>query len=560
MSKISRRRFLGSSAALPLGVGTASSAAAQDRPSTGSASLIIDGGRVLTIDPHNPVVEAVAVLGDRILAVGTSEDMLSLASTGTEGIDATGMTVTPGFIDSHSHPLFAEEAVGANVNLPRISDVQDALASQASRTPPGHWVRGVMYDDTKFEDERPLDVNDIDHAVPDHPVYVGHRGGHTGVVNSMAFEMAGVTNDTPDPAGGRFFRENGELTGKVAEHAREVFFEVGTWPVIDRAVRQQAATIASKNMSASGLTSTTDAYGAYDDLVAYQDARDAGELYFRISFMPGGNNAVYEGLKTAGISSGFGDDMIRIAAVKFSADGSASERTMYMSTPFEGTDDHGILTMSQEEIYDAVDDAVAHGFRVGIHANGDLTIAMVLNAYERSLRNHSGLNPRHRIEHCSLINPELLTRIKDAGVVPTPFYTYAHYHGNKWVDYGEEKMESMFAHRSFLDYGIPVAPASDYTPGPYEPMMALQSMVTRKDVRGRVWGPSQRISVTEALRICTVHGAYASFEENIKGSLQAGKLADIVILGDDPHDVDPDGIVDISIVRTFLGGRTVHEA
>ena len=216
--------------------------------------------------------------------------------------------------------------------------------------------------------------------------------------------------------------------------------------------------------------------------------------------------------------------------------------------------------MSQEEIYDAVDDAVAHGFRVGIHANGDLTIAMVLNAYERSLRNHSGLNPRHRIEHCSLINPELLTRIKDAGVVPTPFYTYAHYHGNKWVDYGEEKMESMFAHRSFLDYGIPVAPASDYTPGPYEPMMALQSMVTRKDVRGRVWGPSQRISVTEALRICTVHGAYASFEENIKGSLQAGKLADIVILGDDPHDVDPDGIVDISIVRTFLGGRTVHEA
>ena len=417
-----------------------------------------------------------------------------------------------------------------------------------------------MYDDTKFEDERPLDRNDIDQAVPDHPVYVGHRGGHTGVVNSMAFEIAGVTNDTPDPAGGRFFRENGELTGKVAEHAREVFFEVGTWPVIDRAVRQQAATISSRNMAATGLTSTTDAYGAYDDLVAYQDAREAGELYFRMSFMPGGNSKVYEGLKTAGVRSGFGDDMIRIAAVKFGADGSASERTMYMSTPYQGTDDHGILTMSQEEIYEAVDDAVAHGFRVGIHANGDLTIDMVLNAYERSLRDHSGPNPRHRIEHCSLINPELLTRIKNAGVVPTPFYTYAYYHGNKWVDYGEEKMENMFAHRSFLDYGISVAPASDYTPGPYEPMMALQSMVTRKDVRGRIWGPSQRISVTEALRICTVHGAYASFEENIKGALRAGMLADITMLGDDPHDVDPDAIVDIPVVRTILGGRTVHEA
>lgn len=560
MSKFSRRKFLGTSAALPLGLGAAKTVGAQDSPLSGSATLVITGGRVLTMDPDNPVAEAIAVRGDRILAVGSSEDMLGLAHANAERIDATGQTVTPGFIDSHSHPLFAEEAVGANVNLPRISDVQEALARQASRTPPGHWVRGVMYDDTKFEDERPLNRNDIDEVVSDHPVYVGHRGGHTGVVNSMAFEIAGVNSDTPDPEGGRYFRENGELTGKVAEHARDSFFNVGEWPVIDRAVRQQAATISSRNMAAAGLTSTTDAYGAYDDLVAYQDAREAGELYFRMSFMPGGNSAVYEGLKTAGVRSGFGDDMIRIAAVKFGADGSASERTMYMSTPYEGTDDHGILTMSQDEIYDAVDDAVEHGFRVGIHANGDLTIAMVMNAYERSLRNHSGPNPRHRIEHCSLVNPELLMRIKNAGVVPTPFYTYAHYHGNKWVDYGEEKMENMFAHRSFLDHGIPVAPASDYTPGPYEPMMALQSMVTRKDMRGRVWGPSQRISVTEAMRICTVHGAYASFEENIKGSLEAGKLADIVILGNDPHDVDPDAIIDIPVIRTILGGRTVHEA
>jgi predicted amidohydrolase YtcJ len=560
MSGISRRRFLGTSAALPLGIGLAGDAGAQGRPPTGSASMIITGGRVLTMNPNNPVVEAVAIRGSRILAVGTNDDMLSLSNASTRRIDATGMTVTPGFIDSHSHPLFAEEAVGANVNLPRISDVQEALAAQAARTPPGHWVRGVMYDDTKFEDERPLNRNDIDQAVSDHPVYVGHRGGHTGVVNSMAYEIAGITNDTPDPEGGRYFREDGELTGKVAEHAREAFFEVGTWPVIDRAVRQQAATISSQNMAAAGLTSTTDAYGGYDDLVAYQDAREAGELYFRLSFMPGGNSPVYEGLKTAGVRSGFGDDMIRIAAVKFGADGSASERTMYMSTPYEGTDDHGILTMSQEEIYDAVDDAVAHGFRVGIHANGDLTIEMVLNAYERALRNHQGRNPRHRIEHCSLVNPDLLARIKAAGVVPTPFYTYAHCHGNKWVDYGEEKMENMFAHRSFLDHGIPVAPASDYTPGPYEPMMALQSMVTRKDMRGRVWGPSQRISVTEAMRICTVHGAYASFEENIKGSLDAGKLADIVILDNDPHDVDPEAIMEIGIVRTILGGRTVYAA
>ena len=560
MSDFSRRRFLGASAALPLGLGAGASAMAQGGRPTGDATMVVTGGRVLTMDPSNPVVEAIAVRGDRILAVGNNDDMLSLTTASTKRIDATGMTVTPGFIDSHSHPLFAEEAIGVNVNLRRIDDVKTALAGKAANTPPGHWVRGVMYDDTKFEDERPLNRNDIDDAVPDHPVYVGHRGGHTGVVNSMAFEMAGVTGDTPDPEGGRYFREDGELTGKVAEHAREVFFEVGTWPVMDRAVRQQSATISSQNMAASGLTSTTDAYGNYDDLVAYQDARDADELYFRISFMPGGNNQTYEGMKQAGIRSGFGDDMIRIGAVKFSADGSASERTMYMSTPYEGTDDHGILTMDQEAIDAAVDDAVAHGFRVGIHANGDLTIDMVMNAYERVLKDHTGPNPRHRIEHCSLVNPQLLERIRAAGVVPAPFYTYAHYHGNKWVDYGEEKMENMFAHRSFLDYGIPVAPASDYTPGPYEPMMAIQSMVTRKDVRGRVWGPNQRVSVTEAMRICTVHGAYASFEEDIKGNLVAGKLADFVILENDPHDVDPDSIVDIRIMRTVLGGRTVHEA
>lgn len=562
MSRISRRGFLGASASVvPFGLAAGVAASpAQANEALGKADMIVTGGKVLTMDPAQPVAEAIAVRGEYLLAVGRNDDIKSLAGVNTRRIDARGRTVTPGFIDSHSHPLFAEEAVGVNVNLRRIDDVKSALAGKAANTPPGHWVRGVMYDDTKFEDERPLNRSDIDEAVPDHPVYVGHRGGHTGVVNSMAFEMAGVDADTPDPEGGRFFRENGELTGKVAEHAREVFYEVGTWPVMDRAVRQQSATISSRNMAATGLTSTTDAFGNYDDLVAYQDARDADELYFRLAYMPGGNSKVYEGFKMAGIRSGFGDNVIRVGAVKFSADGSASERTMYMSTPYEGTDDHGILTMDQEAIHAAVDDAVAHGFRVGIHANGDLTIDMVLNAYERVLADHTGPNPRHRIEHCSLVNPDLLRRIKAAGVVPAPFYTYAYYHGNKWVDYGPEKMESMFAHRSFLDYDIPVAPASDYTPGPYEPMMAIQSMVTRKDVRGRVWGPSQRISVTEAMQICTTHGAYASFEEHIKGSLTAGKLADFVILENDPHDVDQDAIVDIRILQTVMGGRTTYEA
>jgi len=185
---------------------------------------------------------------------------------------------------------------------------------------------------------------------------------------------------------------------------------------------------------------------------------------------------------------------------------------------------------------------------------------MALKAYERVLDGWQGPNPRFRLEHCSLVNPGLLTRIKQTGVIPTPFYTYAHYHGNKWVDYGPEKMQWMFAHKSFLDYDIPVAPASDYTPGPFEPLMAIQSMVTRKDFQGRVWGPNQRITVAQALRICTLNGAYASMEENIKGSIEQGKLADLVILAADPHSTAADEIKSIPVVRTIVGGETVFEA
>ena len=562
MSNFSRRRFLGGAVtALPFGLtGSLAPKNLTAANVAGQADMLIVG-KILTMNSYNPVAEAMTTLGDRVQAIGSLEEVMPFVGASTERIDVRDHTVTPGFIDSHSHPLFAEEAVGVNVNLPRIEDVKQALARQALKTPPGHWVRGVMYDDTKFTDERALNKDDIDDAVKNHPVFVAHRGGHTAVVNSRAIEMAGLKIDSPDPFGGRFFRENGEFTGKVAEHAMDVFFKVGIWPIMDRNVRQEAVKISSKNMAATGLTSTTDAFGNKDDLIAYQDARRNGELSFRISFMPGGNSKVYSGLKEAGIGSGFGDEMIRIGAVKFSADGSASERTMSMSTPYEGKpEDFGILTMTQEEIFEAVEDAVAHDFRVGIHANGDIAIDMVLNAYEKVLKNHKGVNPRHRIEHCSLVNDEILTRIKAAGVIPTPFYTYVYYHGNKWADYGYDKMENMFAHKSFLDAGVPVAPASDYTPGPYEPMMAIQSMVTRKDIRGREWGPSQKISVSDAMRICTIHGAYASFEEGLKGSLVAGKLADFVILEKDPHEVNPDEIVNIKILKTVLGGETTFES
>ena len=562
MAKFSRRKFIGSSTALAAGLGLPTQsvlAAAAPISSQVAPDYVVINAKVFTIDEDQPQAEAFAVKGDRFTAVGSSSDIRNLASSRTETIDAEGMTVVPGFIDAHSHPSSAgvNELVQVNADLRSITEIKEVLRQRAAITQEGQWVRAFKYDDTKLEEGRPINRFDIDEVVPNQPAVVGHRGGHTGVYNSMALALAGVTSETPDPPGGRFYRDsNGVLTGLAAERARYVFNSLIPSDST-REQRRDGVKLITELMTKAGLTSVHQTGASRNDMIAYQDARADGGMRFRMYLFP--RVQLFEDLVNAGIRSGFGDEVLRIGAVKFSADGSASERTMRMSTPFEGRpDDYGILTMSQEEIHEAVENAHRNDFQIGIHANGDVTIEMVLNAYERVQRLWPRNDPRHRIEHCSLVNPALLQRIKDLGVIPAPFYTYVHYHGNKWVEYGEEKMRWMFAHKSFLDYNIPVAPASDYTPGPFEPMMALQSMVTRKDFDGRVWGPNQRITIDQAMRICTLNGAYASFEENIKGSITAGKLADFVILADDPHDVDPDNIKNIEIVRTVVGGTTMY--
>ena len=561
MGKSTRRQFLGWTGLIAGAAASGSCVGGARQSSAFEPDLVVLNGRIYTMDDDLPRAEALAVKSGRFVAVGSSQDVANLVSSSSEVIDAEGMTITPGFIDAHTHPEGVEELTGVNVDLRRIEEIKAALRKKAATTPPGYWVAGYKYDDTKLEEGRPVLRKDLDEAVPGHPAMVGHRGGHTGVFNSKAFELAGITAQTPDPEGGKFYRENGELTGKVAEQAMGVFARVGKREEVTRETRQKGIEFISSKMAAAGLTSVHVVWGHSLLFRAFQDACDAGTMLFRVYFFPHGKTGLYRDLKRAGIKTGFGDEWLRMGAVKYLADGSASERTMRMNTPFVGRpEDYGILTMSQPEIHEVVEEAHRHGYQVGIHANGDVTIDMVLKAYERVQEKFPRPDPRHRLEHCSLVNPDLLRRIKAAGAIPTPFYTYVHYHGNKWVEYGEEKMEWMFAHRSFLDYGIPVAPASDYMPGPFSPLMAIQSMVTRKDFRGRVWGPSQRVSVAQALRICTVNGAYASFEENLKGSIMSGKLADFVLLAEDPHETDPDHIKEIEVVRTVVGGRTVYRA
>ncbi len=557
MAEITRKDFLALGAAATAGLATGCA------PGSGASrsvepDLIVVNGNVLTQDDAMPTSEAFAVKDGRFVAVGASDDVRNLAAPGTQFIDAAGATVVPGFIDAHSHPsgVGLNELRNVNTNLGSIARIQAALRERAASTPASDWIVGFMYDDTKQEEGRPLNRRDLDAVSTEHPIVVGHRGGHTGVYNSKAFELAGVSVETPDPFGGHFYRENGELTGKVAERARSVFQVPGR---STREERARGVALICAKMNESGLTSVHQAGTGPDDFTAYQDARDAGDLTLRMYLMARG--ASYPALSAAGIRTGVGDQWIKIGPVKFAADGSASERTMAMSTPYAGRpDDFGILTMTQEQVHEVVEEAHRAGWQIAIHANGDVTIDMVLNAYERVQRMWPREDVRHRIEHCSLVNPSLLQRIADGGYIPAPFYTYAHYHGEKWIEYGAQKMEWMFAHRSFLDFGILVAPASDHGPGPYEPLMAIQSMVTRKDFSGRVWGPSQRITVDQALRICTMNGARAAFEENEKGSISTGKLGDFVILAEDPHAVDPDRIKHIEVLRTVVGGKTVYEA
>ncbi len=568
MARYTRGEFLGFGAALAGAYGLGrlpakrveAAAPQATRPAGGVApDLIVTNAKVYTSDAALPRAEAFAVKNSRFIAVGSTSDVKNLAAPQTSVIDAQRMTITPGFIDCHCHPSGVEELYGVNCNVRTVTELQAAVRKKAQTTPPGVWVTGFMFDDTKLD--RPLTRHDLDRATTDHPVVINHRGGHTSWYNSKALELAGITMQTPDPADGRFFRENGELTGRVAELARGVFQRVGERERFTPEQQRERARAGMRHMSelftAAGLTSVHDAGTSLEHVLAYEDARRNGELRHRAYMMIRGPQ-IFAGFKAAGIYTGFGDEWIRVGGAKFAADGSASERTMRMSTPYVGTSDYGILTMTQQQIHDAVEDAHRHNFQVGIHANGDVTIDMVLKAYERVLQQWPDPNRRHRIEHCSLVNPDLLQRIKACGCIPTPFWTYIHFHGEKWAQYGEEKMRWMMAHRSFLDSGIRVPGASDYTPGPFEPLMAIQSMVTRKDYAGRVWGANQKVTVDEALTIATINGAYASSEENLKGSIAAGKLADFVVLEQDPHDVDPDQIKNIRIHRTVVGGKTMY--
>lgn len=559
---VSRRELLGRAVALaglPL-VGTRALAElAREQP-----GLILKNGLVITVDDRQPRAEAIAIAGDRIVAVGSNDEVAALAGRATKVVDLGGQTVTPGFIDGHCHPAISGRMHLRMIDcsLPSIAAIQAAVRERAAKTPPGEWVVGFKYDDTKTAERRFITRDDLDAAAPDHPVYIQHRGGHTGYVNSAALAKAGVSEATPDPQGGKMGRDpaTGRLTGRMLERGTDPF--ESTIPAFGTTTREEdraAVKLITQMFAKAGVTSSTDAYGTPDDLRAYQDARAAEELSARIYCMIGYTHI--DTMIASGVRTGFGDDWVRVGGMKQTCDGSISERTARLSAPYVGRpDDFGIIVTDADELYANGHKAHEAGWQLGTHANGDVGIAMVCDLYERLQREMPRRDPRYRIEHCTVINDSLVARMKALGAIPTPFASYVYFHGEKMPEYGEERLNRMFALRSFIDAGIRPTMGSDYPPGPFEPMMALQSMVTRTAIDGHVWGPKQKITVEEAIRVCTLNGAYASWEEPLKGSLEPGKLADLVVLGRNPLTEDPSTLVSIPVERTMVGGRWVYES
>jgi len=533
------------------------------------AELVVFNAKVYTMDRPAPRAEAFAVNAGRFVAVGTNSDIRGLVTKRTQTIDAKQMTIVPGFTDCHNHPLgrllLYETLVGNpfEVEFVTIASIIEKLRAKARETPKGTWVEGYFHDDTKLRDKRQLNVRDLDKISTEHPVAVHHRGGHTSFYNSKAFELAKITKDTPNMASGTYDRDaNGELTGRVTDRARNVFNQAGEEPKLSPEQNAQrdrdGLAHISKQFVRYGLTSVHHEGGS---LPALQDVRARGDLHHRVSYEASGR--VLDSMIASGIMSGFGDEWIKFGATsEHIVDGSFSERTMALSVPYPNVTPpyKGNVTESQEDLNAWVEKVHRAGIQVNCHANGDVAIDMYLSAFERAQKLFPRKDARPKITHCTLINDALVRRMKALDAIPAMFTTYAYYNSDKFPFYGEELMKRAMAYRTLLDAGVRAAAGSDFTPGPFSPLMGIQGMVTRTGWDGKTWGANQRITVDEAIQVNTINGAYASHEESIKGSITPGKLADFVILADDPHMVDHEKIKDIRVVRTVVGGSTMYQA
>jgi len=533
-----------------------------------SADLVLSNGKIVTVDEGESIAEAVAVKFGRILAVGSNDEIERLVGDGTEVIDLGGRTVIPGLIDSHCHMASSGKLRMLTVDLSEeagvksIADIQARIAERARATPRGQWIIGMQEDDAKLAEKRHPTRWELDEATRDHPVFISTVGGHFYMVNSRALEMAGVTKETPDPVGGKFDRdpETGELTGGLHEKATDVVMPEGPFRVeTTREIAAEGARRMLMDCAAAGLTMVYDMAMDGAEIRAVLDLKNREELPIRVRMdVP---IELFPEMNKVGIYRGMGDNWARICGLKFFFDGAISARTAAVSEPYLNQPDfYGVWATTREIATRTIMEAYEAGYRISAHANGDSAIEMFLDIMEEAQARYPREDPRNRDIHCTVVNPELVARIRELGILPTIFGPYPYYHGDKLIPaFGEKRLEWMFAARSFLDAGVKVAAHSDHHAGPYPPLMGIHAHVNRVTKAGRPIGRSQRVSVMEALRLYTINAAYHSFDEDALGSIEPGKLADFVVLGEDILTVPPETIIDIPVDMTIVGGEVVHK-
>ncbi len=463
----------------------------RDESAPESAVTLYRARRIHTLTADTP--EALAIEGGRITATGQL-GALRERFPRADVVDYGDAVIVPGFNDSHMHLMSAaDEFLSVDLSwgaVRSLAEVKDKIRAQAQATPAGTWIRGTRYDDAKMPEGRVLTRWDVDEVAPRHPVVVTQVAGHWAVVNSAALSLAGLTDDATNPPGGVLGRDGaGRLNGILYEQAL-VEFTARAVPPLDDEQRLHSLTRALANMHATGLTSISEAVCPAADFELLREAERRGLLTGRVSVLLAAES--YDAARAAGVTTEPGSEYLQISGVKTFIDGAIGGRTCLMEQPFEGTsDDFGIQTRTEDELRDTLRQVNGDGVRLCVHANGDRAIRILLGLMEE--RPHPEL--RNRIEHCSIVTEDILARLKALQAIAAPFGSYVNYHGAKLLEwYGEQRVRRMFAHRWFLDAGVAVAGSSDYPCGPYEPLLAMQSCVTRRGADGAPIGENQRIS------------------------------------------------------------------
>jgi predicted amidohydrolase YtcJ len=536
---------------------------AQSKP---AADLIITNAKVWTVDKAHPTAQAVAVLGDRIIAVGSNADVETLRSAATKVIDAGGKLVLPGFNDSHTHFVSGGQQLDA-VQLndaPSIDEFVRRIGERAKQTPKGEWIQGGDWDETKWTPVKLPTKEMIDPVTPNNPVLLSRYDGHSALANSIALRLAGVTPKTLDPPGGAIVRDaHGNPTGDLKDAAVDLVNKVV--PPLSHEQRLRAVHRALEYAASLGLASVQNMNPDYADIAVYSELLQRGKLTTRIYAAPL-IDQVDDQVKI-GIGHAFGGPYLRIGALKAYADGSLGSGTAYLFDPY--SDEPGNSGLLGEEMQplslmrDRMMKADAAGLQLCTHAIGDHAISMILDLYTGVDKAHHGTDRRFRIEHAQHMAAKDFDRFAQLDVIAS-VQPYQAIDDGRWAEgrIGHDRASRTYAFRTFLNHGVRLAFGTDWDVAPLNPLLTVYAAVTRATLDGKNpdgWFPEQKLSVAEAVEAYTMGSAYAEFQDKEKGSITPGKLADMVVLSDDIFSIDPAKIRDVKVVKTIVGGRVVWD-